>query len=244
MDNTAVSTQCQFESQDALITEISRLAREFARQFARRGQWEDLAQDVVLECLEQIRAGDWPADVVSLPAYINRIVSCRAANRARDDRTAADGNKMYVADVVASERAWMLPSVQQEERDVLAAVHEVRAHMSIRCYVVYVGIRELMMTIKEAAEKFDMSERAVASHLRRAERAIRAELLACGLMPEGTTATRRMLRDAQARVPAVRARRAYERKRRAEHEAAALDYRKEIATTATDDRRAMPAVTI
>jgi hypothetical protein len=61
--------------------------------------------------------------------------------------------------------------------------------------------------------RLGISVDAVGSHLRRAECAIRAELVALDLMPNGTLAPIRMLLDAQAQVPAVRKRRAQTRRR-------------------------------
>lgn len=212
MDNTSVAAQSETERQDALITEIAPLARELAMQYARRRPWEDLAQDVMLECVEQIRAGKWPSHLASLPAYINTIVGRRASNRGRNDRCAAGGRKKYMAAVVASERAWMLPSVDQEQRDVAEAVRDALMHMNVRCLIVYNAIRDQMMSIEDTAAAFGMSRNSVVARLRRADCAIRAELLACGLLPEGTRATPRMLANAHALVPAVLVRRARERK--------------------------------
>jgi hypothetical protein len=74
---------------------------------------------------------------------------------------------------------------------------------------VYSKVRDDGLSPSEVAEELELTAHSVRVHLRRAERAIRAELVALDLMPEGTEAPRRMLLD----VPAVRRRRAHAKRR-------------------------------
>jgi RNA polymerase sigma factor (sigma-70 family) len=216
MDQDTRSAQRETDWQDALIVEIAALAREFAEQFAEEDA-EDLAQDVVLECLMLLRENRWPG-AESLPSLLNRIVDRRAFDRDEREQNAAEREEDYGPDSHPADRTWMDPLQTLENNEVMAACRDALRQLSPTSARVYTVVRRDGLSRSEAAAELGISVDAVGSHLRRAECAIRAELLALDLMPNGTLAPIGMLLDAQAQVPAVRKRRA-QATRRAERAA-------------------------
>jgi hypothetical protein len=102
----------------------------------------------------------------------------------------------------------MSPLQTLESSEVMAACRDALRQLPPKSARVYTVVRQEGLSLGDAAIELGISADAVGSHLRRAECAIRAELLALGLMPIGTLAPIGMLLDAQAQAPMVRKRRA------------------------------------
>ncbi len=221
MDQETGSAQREADRQDALIVEIAALAGQFATQFARSDEADDVAEEVVLECLELIRGNAWPA-VKSLPSFVNRIVARRVFDHAEREQNSVDRDAEYGPALHPSNFGRLSPLEELEAAEVMAACREALAHVRPAAAAVYVAVRDQGMSTSEAAEALALSANAVRAHLRRAELAIRAELLALGLMPEGTRASEGLLLAAWGHVPAVLRRRAQEARRREEREAQEL----------------------
>jgi RNA polymerase sigma factor (sigma-70 family) len=206
MDDETGTAEREAERQDALIVEIASLAREFAKRFTTKGV-KDLTQDVVLECLTLLREDRWP-DTESLPSLINSIVKRRVLNRDKRARRRAAREEGYDPELEPADPAWVSPLQTLENEEVMAACSAALRRLPRAPELVYTIIRRDGVSPAEAAVRLGISPHAVRAHLRRAERAIRAELLALGLMPEGTQARTDVLLKAKADVPTVLKRRA------------------------------------
>lgn len=214
MDERNVSAKREAELQQDLVREISELALEFARQFTTPEEEEDLAHDVVLECLRMIEEGRWPRAVKALPGLINRIVARRARDRRARRRSAARRDADHRRDLYRRANVRLTPHMEAEEAEVIAACEAALGHVSRAGRAIYRAVRVQGYSIRAAAKQLKLTRAAAASLLRHADRAIRTELLALGLLPESTSASEAMMLQARAGVGAVRRRRRQEMKRK------------------------------
>jgi len=219
MDGVTQIGDGETERQDALVLEIAALAREFALQFARRSQVDDVVQNVVLECLVLIRTGRWPV-ASSLPSLLNRIVRRRTYDQILRRRRATMREKQHSSAIRPADPSGMSPLLEMENAEVMAACEEALAHMRANPAAIYRAVRQEGWSTREVAKRLKLSVNSVSAHLRRADRGVRSELLALDLMPETTRASAGLLFAALGAVPAVRERRMRDSEQRQKADAA------------------------
>jgi hypothetical protein len=94
---------------DALVVEIHRQARVLAETHVRRDVADDIAQDVVLECLIMIRASRWTVRHADLTNVLCGVVRQRVVDWRRCRALGHERDAEYWRDLEDSEHAWMSP---------------------------------------------------------------------------------------------------------------------------------------
>ena len=84
---------------------------------------DDIAQDVVLECLLKVRAGRWRVAREALGAFVRRLVRRRAVDWLRRSQRRSERNAEHAREIRESTHAWMSPDLASEERE-LAEFHD------------------------------------------------------------------------------------------------------------------------
>jgi RNA polymerase sigma factor (sigma-70 family) len=164
-----------------LIVQIASLAREFAMIIVAKDRADDIAQDVVLQCLVKIRAGAWRADAAELPVFVQRVVRRRAVDLLRRSRARNERQAAYVREMHATHHTWMSPELTYEERELREFHEQALARMPEMCRRTYLMVREEEETYQGAALRLGLRPKTVCAHLVRARHRFRRELAARGI---------------------------------------------------------------
>lgn len=180
--NVTESCGTAIGDEDALIIEISKFAHKFARlEVKHRHDAEDLAQDIVLECLEKIRRGTWNAHPESLAAVVRWLINRRAISRLRSRRRREQREEEYLEQIVKSERAWMCPEVAIRERELTTLHQMALSRLTPACREAYLLVREGGSSYERVAAQLGIKRSTLNSHIATAQRRITAVLKSAGV---------------------------------------------------------------
>lgn len=166
----------------ALLTSISNRARRIAHAMVRAdtadaADAEDLAQDVVLECLVRLRSGKLWTRPASLAAFVRRRVRSRAIDLLRRKKHRAARNAEHARELMESVHAWMSPELALETRELELFREHTLASLPYDCRRAYVMVREGEAPYQVVADQLGVSRAAVCSRVVSAQRLFRRELL-------------------------------------------------------------------
>ena len=167
-------------TQDALLTTISTLAWQYAKKKHGRARAEDLAQDIVLECLTMMREGRWHIEG-TLDAYIRWMLTRRQIDQLRQRQAQREHHKEHGRILVESTHAWMRPDLAYEERELEQFHDETLAGLPRVCRHAYVMVREEQCSYRVAADQMGLSRSAIHAHVVSAQNRFRSRLLAEGI---------------------------------------------------------------
>jgi RNA polymerase sigma factor (sigma-70 family) len=176
-------TQPPADAEIQLLTEISRIARGFARRRYPSDIADDVAQTVVLECLEKIRAGTWNVRQQSLRVLVRRIARGKGANYVRREVRLAEREEEYGREIAEARHEWMEPDAANREHEIEAFRERAMAMLPPRSRRIYELVRD-GMSYDEAAQQLGIKRPTVAWHVYTANQKIRQALSAhAGLQP-------------------------------------------------------------
>lgn len=167
-------------SEAQLLMDVATLARRFAGKYMCTHDAEDLAQDVVLECLIRMRAGKWKP-IISLGAFVRAMVWRRRTDslRQRERRTSRDAE--HARALTESVHTWMSPEHALEERELLSFHEQTLTSLPRSCRRAYVMVREEEAPYQLVADRLGVSRATVCAHVVAAQRRFRLELLEQGI---------------------------------------------------------------
>jgi RNA polymerase sigma-70 factor (ECF subfamily) len=167
---------------EALLVEVTSLARQLAREFRRRGiSPKDLAQDVVLECLTEIRAGHWRRDSAPLAAIVRNKVRRRGIDELRRRRRAEKREAEFARERLESTPTWMSPDGELEERELEELREQALASLPPACRRAYELVRDKGMSYEEAARILGVSRSGISAFVVKAQRKLRGQLKNSGI---------------------------------------------------------------
>ena len=165
---------------ERLVVEIASLARRFAIDIVKKDATEDIAQDVVLQCLMKIRAGRWRIDPADLADFVRRVVRRRAVDLWRRSQARKQRDAEYALETQDSP-TWMSPELAYEERE-LAELHErALERLPELCRRAYLMVRDEGETYESAAARLGIQPHAVSKHMVRAQERLRRALARRGI---------------------------------------------------------------
>jgi RNA polymerase sigma-70 factor (ECF subfamily) len=164
-----------------LLVEITSLANQFARELVKRRGAEDLAQDVVLECLTAIRSGRWSRDVAPLPAIVSNMVRRRAIDGLRSRQRSERREAEFARELFESSRAWMAPDGDLEERELAEFRTRALASLPPACRQAYVLVRDQGASYEEAARILGVSRSGISAFVVKAQRKLKEQLANSGI---------------------------------------------------------------
>lgn len=165
---------------DRLIVEIATLARHFAVKIVKADAAEDIAQDVVLQCLTKIRAGKWRVEAAELPAFVRRVVRRKAVDLLRRSQARDERHTEYAREMQTSP-TWMAPDLAYEERE-LAELHEqALGRLPEVCRQTYLMVRAENETYENVASRLGIQPTTVSYHMVTAQERLRRELAQRGI---------------------------------------------------------------
>ena len=101
---------------DPLVIEIGRVARRFESKRVPADVADDIAQDLVLECLTKIRAGKWTVRHADLESFVRGVVRRRVLDWLRRCARADERNAQHARELAVSRSAVSAHVVAAQQR--------------------------------------------------------------------------------------------------------------------------------
>lgn len=161
---------------DTLVIEIQRLARRFAAKRVPSETADDIAQDVVLECLVKLRAGQWTVRHKDLSDFVRKVVRRRIADWLRRCDRERARNVEYAHELEERECAWMSPEQEYEARELEAVREQTLNELPEACRRAYLLVREEGESYERVAERLGVTRSMVSAHVVKAQRRFRRAL--------------------------------------------------------------------
>ncbi len=174
-------TEGPTDDQSTLLVEISRIAHLRARELTHRQDADDVAQDVVLECLLQLESGKLGIHDVMLEAFVGRLVATRAIDMSRRTRRRGKREETQAVELNRRTHSWMSPEDTLYESTLDELYAEMLANLPATCRRVYSMVREQDATYQSVANQLGITESAVSRHVVKAQHRIRENLAAYGI---------------------------------------------------------------
>ena len=170
----------QGTAEDRLIVEIASLARRFAMKIVDEDPAEDIAQDVALQCLMKIRAGQWRVEAAHLQDFVRRVVRRKAVDLLRRSQAREQRHAEYALEAPASQ-TWMSPELAYEERELAEFHEQALGRLPESCRRTYLMVRDEEETYRSAASRLGVQPTTVSAHIVAAQQRFRRELAARGI---------------------------------------------------------------
>jgi len=164
---------------EQILIQVARLARTFAAEAMwreRKENAEDVADEIVLECLVAMREGRWDVRDDGLGGFIRTIVERRASDFRRGRQRRGTRERAHTRELEKGARAWMSPELGYEEKELRALQDRVLALIPVVCRRAYLMVRDAQMSYEDVAVHMGVSRSAVTSYVVRAQRRFRQEL--------------------------------------------------------------------
>jgi RNA polymerase sigma factor (sigma-70 family) len=136
-----------------------------------------------LDCLIQMRAGEWKVAPEAVVSYVFRAVEHEAIDYARRRKARKAQDKAHGREMEAGVHAWMRPDTSGADRELQTLYTRTLESLPPACRRTYVMVREQGMTYEDVAHALGVSRSAVSANIVRAQRAFRRELLAHDIVP-------------------------------------------------------------
>jgi RNA polymerase sigma factor (sigma-70 family) len=170
--------------QDALAVEIHRLAHEAAQRQLRKKSSEeedddglteinaeDVAQDVVLWCLERLRAGTFDLNGRIFDSHIRCLVRRRASVRKRQRGRRAARDMERVRDTDGVEKEWVEPGGEMDAAALDTAYAAALEKLTPACRRAYELVRGENLSYAAAGERLGLSPLTVKLQMKQALKA-------------------------------------------------------------------------
>lgn len=173
------SSRTELSPDDAFLIEVSTHARRYARRFSLLGDSQDaddIAQDVVCECLIALRNGKGVVIATNIASFVRTMVLRRLVDALRADTRRHARDEEYMHDLADQPHVWMSPEMALEAEELDNVVHRAIASLPPVCRRVYLMIREDGHSYQEVAQSLGISPNTVREHLVDAQRRLRIAL--------------------------------------------------------------------
>ena len=171
-----IVTPIAASDEEHLLVEVSALANGFARRLVARDAADDLAQEVVLDCLVRLRTGRWRIDT-TLEAFVASTTWRQHAYAMRRVANRRSRDAQHLAERSARDPAWMDPALSFDAHEDDVLLKRALAELPAGCRAAWVLVREDGATYRNVARRLGISCGLVASHVTRAEQHLAARLL-------------------------------------------------------------------
>jgi RNA polymerase sigma factor (sigma-70 family) len=181
----------------ALLIEVFTIARQFARRRFPNDVAEDVAQDIVLECLVTVRAGKCGIKVSLLPGFVRHLVRLRSCDVLRRNHRRANTDEYYARALADTQHVWMSPEMTIDVEELEDFRVRTLASLPCACRRAYLMVREDEESYRAVAEQLGVSRAAVSWHVAEAHRRFRAGLIEQELLATYSRSRKRTsIRDA------------------------------------------------
>lgn len=168
------------DQEEQLLLEIAALARRRAREVLEPDVADDVAQDVVLECLVKVREGAW-CHPASLAGLVRQMVLRRTVDVYRRARRRAERSAVHLSESKAGPPSWMQPDLALEELEYTELRANVLHVLPEGCRRVFAMVREEGLAYGVVATRLGVSRATVCAHVVHAQSKLRTQLIESGI---------------------------------------------------------------
>ena len=197
MTQTRVVTETE---QDELLLRIHAIAIVQAEKNVRSGYREDIVHDVLLQCLEALRAGTFNPDIGNLDDWVKRCLRNHAVDNRRRRRALMERDGAHLTEIDDAPREWMSQELKLEEDRLRDFANRIFKTLPEKCVVGHHLVREDQETYAEAGKKLGVSDEAIHKYVGTVQRAFRNALPTIGITPPPSVRGGRLSRNAKART--------------------------------------------
>jgi RNA polymerase sigma factor (sigma-70 family) len=163
------------DTEARLLAFIAAIARQHAAKYLNAEEADDLARDVMTECLAGMRAGTWVVRV-SLVSLVSTMTRTRALNVLQQRRHRQERETEFSQFIEATMHTWMSPELTLEEQ-TLGKLHErMLASLPHNCRLAYTMVREERVRYQAVADRLGISRLAVCKRVVTAQHHLRERL--------------------------------------------------------------------
>ena len=165
--------------EDAFLIQVSTLARQCARRLLilEEDEVEDIAQDIVLQCLASFRSGKGVVITSGIACFVRTMVLRQVIDAFRASMRRENRSAEYARELTERTHVWMSPELGVEEAEFETFLDRTIASLPPICRRVYVMIREDDASYETVGRTLGISRHTVHAHLKAAQRRFRAALL-------------------------------------------------------------------
>lgn len=174
-------TVAQQTLEETFLVEVTTHARRCARRYLTRDDADDVAQDVVLECLIKLREGGVIPASADIPNLVRNMVRRRAIDLRRANTSRALRESASATEPTRGEHT-KTPDVFVEESELQEFFNRTLARLPRRCREVYLLVRRDGATYQSVANETGLTRRAVQWHVVTARQRFRRALAKEGLL--------------------------------------------------------------
>jgi RNA polymerase sigma factor (sigma-70 family) len=187
MEPVENSMEPKQQTEEELLGEIRTLARGIAGRIVRsRDRADDIAQDVVLDCLASLRDGTWHVTARTLEAHVACLVMRRRVDMRLRRRRAATRDWRHLRELEATTYTWMEPDHEVEAEELAAIYKATLERLPLLTRRAFQMVREAGDSYTATAKALGTTPKAVAMHITKAHRVFRDELSERGYrVPQG-----------------------------------------------------------
>lgn len=181
MDN---SLPRRIPPQERLLIRIADLAWQQASHFGGADFADDLAQDVVLECLVMVRTRCGRLTAPTLNGFVRQVVRRRWLDFLRAAQRRATREQQHSREAMGGTRLWMSPELTLLDAELTRFHERTLASLPSGCRRSYLMVREEDASYQLTADLLGVSRATVNAHVVAAQRKFREGLPAYGITPE------------------------------------------------------------
>lgn len=181
MDN---SLPRRIPPQERLLIRIADLAWQHASHLGGADFADDLAQDVVLECLVKVRTRSGRLTARTLNAFVRQVVRRRWLDSLRLAHRRATREQEHSRETTNGTRLWMSPELTLVDAELARFREHTLASLPSACRRSYLMVREEDASYQLTADLLGVSRATVNAHVVAAQRKFREGLPQYGITPE------------------------------------------------------------
>jgi RNA polymerase sigma factor (sigma-70 family) len=166
-----------------LLIYISKQARIFAVGVIPKHSLKDVAQDIALESLIRMRAGEWDVAPDAIDSYVFWAVRLKSFDLIRRRQRRKAREQEHARELNEGTHAWVRPDTAGEDRELHDFYTRTLDSLTPACRRTYVMVRERGMRYQDVARELGISRSAVSANIVRAQHVFRQALLERGMIP-------------------------------------------------------------
>jgi RNA polymerase sigma factor (sigma-70 family) len=194
------------KKQNRLIPEIYELAGRHAAGLVGRQRRADVVHDVILECIEIIRAGEWTAPGEGLDRFVQYRVWSRRNSAYRTRRRDAVRDAEFLRVIDGAPREWMSEDLLRREEEAGELQRRVSLTLPAKWRRVHRLVRDERLTYEQCANTVGISTSTVHKYIHLAQAVYRRAMSGVSIAELKKSMTKKRRKPRRRPRPAVRRR--------------------------------------
>jgi RNA polymerase sigma factor (sigma-70 family) len=159
-----------------VLERVYKIARMAIRGTLERAEAHEVAQEIVMEYLEQIRAGDYKRPKIGLEAAVRRRATDRAIDHLREAKRRAEREELCGEECLSSGGVWMNPEMALEAERLTTRFDRALGQLPPAYVCALLMVREEGLSYAAAGLRLGITRAGVSQLIVRGQRQLRQAL--------------------------------------------------------------------